>query len=277
MTDHDPEAMAEAAADLAQCARLDLDRIYEARRREGQAFDVHDVHLVEATAAVSRALAAAASSMTYVRLAPGRDVEGCTDCEPGDDDPETVRRVYRCRWCGDDLSDRVDPVATEASCVYRIGGGARHGGCTATILVSDDLNGPSTLIACTQDAEHEGQHIGVLPGPSFSHVVWSDGDRLIHLPTGAVDRSAPATITLDPQPREFDVPPGREAFYRAPSPAPFDDCGEVCPVVLAPRGITAEVTCRRITGHPGEHQGTVDGCTVRWSTDGVSVRAGGAA
>ena len=330
-----PEVIAAAAARIADLARRDLDTIYTAREDLDTIYTAREATTlahVHAACEVSRALAAAAEAIAYVadpEADPGRthvvvlpegskvvgDVayapsipteqpEGwCTDCEPGPEEPEQHRDSYLCRWCGDDLSERPDPPATEATCVYRIGGGARPGGCTATILAVRLPDEAGTLVACTQDAGHEGQHIGsVAEHDPVSHVVWSDGARGIHRPTGSRQRGPtvpPAGVTTasaerptrvvfgpfddqadpprPPEPRPDGlVRPFDTAFDPAPSPSPLDDCGEVCPESLAPRG-EGGIACRRITGHPGEHQGSTRVSIVRWTTDGVSVRYGAGA
>ena len=317
-----PEVIAAAAARIADLARRDLDAIYTAR-------DATTLAHVHAACEVSRALAAAAEAIAYVaepEADPGRthvflpegskvvgDVayapsipteqpEGwCTDCEPGPDEPE----AYRCRWCGDDLSDRADPPATEATCVYRIGGGARPGGCTATILagrgptppVSDvGLKTPlnlDRLVACTRDPGHEGQHIGsASEHDTFSHVVWSDGDRRIDMNTGSVERDLtvppagvvtasgerPTTrVVLGPFDYQADPAPcggeGEPECGPAPSPSPFHRCGATPTVVGVESG-----GCTRIKGHPGEHQAGVPGEGIaRWTPAGVSIRYGAGA
>ena len=111
--------------------------------------------------------------------------------------------------------------------------------------------------------------------PAGAGVTTASAERPTRVVFGPFDDQAYPPRPPEPRPdglvRPFDT-----AFDPAPSPSPFDDCGEVCPESLAPRG-EGGIACRRITGHPGEHQGSTRVSIVRWTTDGVSVRYGAGA
>jgi len=72
------------------------------------------------TIAASEAYTSAAARNDTVRLLT------TSPLVPGTWGPVTEVPPFLCRWCGDDLSTRADPAASEAACLYAPGGPMRQ-------------------------------------------------------------------------------------------------------------------------------------------------------